>query len=107
MIDGKSRYDGVRCTYVEDLGNLNEVGVADDLMGCAHLKHDHFIRSSRQLRRHSSRLNELLAQNVEDRIEDELQKLDPIAFSDPAIDAVDACRDKVALIGLCAAFKSA
>lgn len=94
-------------TYVENLGDLNEVRVANHFVRRTHLKHDEIIGTSGQLGRDSTGFNQLRTQDIQDGIKDEFEELDPVALGNPGIDTIDAGRDKVPLVGLCAAFERA
>ena len=87
------------------MSDLTEIRVADHLVNRAHFKHDHIVSSSRQTFRYDTGLDELGAKDIQDGIEDELDKLYPVALVDHLINTVDTGSDEMPLVRRGASFQ--
>ena len=95
------------CTYIEHLNDLNEVGVADNIVDSAHFQHDDIIGASSQAFSDSPTLDKLSPQDVENGLQDKLDECDPVTLRNPLIYAVHTGGNKVPLVSRCATFQSA
>ena len=93
-------------TYIKNLSDLNEVWIAYDLVNRAELKHHKVICASSKTFTHSSALDQLRPEDVQNSIKNEFHKLYPVALINPLIDTVNTGADKMSLICRRATFDS-